>query len=94
MFAQKIKLKISAKKIAYWSYAAIIAFFALTVFFSYTFLNDNFYRIITGEKYYQLSTIPAGSQDRINLNSFNEVIKNIDKKTASATRETVNNPFN
>lgn len=93
MIAQKIKLKLSAKKITYWSYAAIAVAFALASFFSYKFLRDNFYKVITGEKYNEILITSTDNQERLNIYSFNEVIKNINIKTAPVVRETVNNPF-
>lgn len=91
MFTQ-IKLKLSAKKIAFWSYLAIMAVFTAIAYFSYSFFLKNVYNIITGET--AAAQEIADKQASINIRLFNDVIKKIDEKTAaSSTRENIKNPF-
>lgn len=93
MFTQ-IKLKLSTKKIAFWSYIVITAVFAVIFYFSYAFLMENAYRVITGEKISSPGKEAVEKQDEINITLFNDVIKKINEKTTSSTtRENIENPF-
>lgn len=94
MFTQ-IKLKLSSKKISFWSYLVIIPIFAIIFYLSYKFLMENVYYILISENIGDTEEQEtAVKQDRININLFNDVIKKINEKTSNArTYEIINNPF-
>jgi len=88
----KFKVKITPKKISFWSYFLIIM--ASISIFSHLslFLYENFYQAITQSKEILILREKVAIRS-INIKKFNDVMEKIKQKTASREIEQINNPF-
>lgn len=92
---KKIKIKITSKKIVSWSYLAIILACIFIFYSIFQFLNKNIYQAIIQSEDVSASEIITTSETfKININKFNDIIKEINKKTAPREIDEPDNPFN
>lgn len=91
---KKIKIKITVKKIVSWSYFAIILACIFIFYNVYQFLNKNIYQTVIQPGGVSASeTITANETVKININKFNDIVEEINKKTAPREASALNNPF-
>lgn len=82
------------KKIVSWSYFAIILACLFIFYNIYQFLNKNIYQVVIRPGGISaLETATANETIKINVSKFNDIVKEINKKTAPREAGTLNNPF-
>lgn len=91
---KKIKIKITLKKIVSWSYFAIILACLFLFYNICQFLNKNIYQTVIQPGGISASeTTTANETIKINVSKFNDIVKEINKKTAPREANGPDNPF-
>ncbi|MBU4455439.1 hypothetical protein KJ586_02930, partial [Patescibacteria group bacterium] len=80
---KKIKIKITVKKIVSWSYFAIILACLFLFYNICQFFNKNIYQTVIQPEDVSASEITTANETiKININKFNDIVEEINKKTA------------
>jgi hypothetical protein len=88
------KIKITLKKIVSWSYFAIILACLFLFYNICQFFNKNIYQtVIQPEDVSASETTTANETIKININKFNDIVEEINKKTAPREANGPDNPF-
>lgn len=89
----KLKIKISYKKIVHWIYFFILFSCAAVLYFLYQFLYTNLYQTVTSPNAAEAQSIDSEDKS-VNITAFDKTIEKIKQKTDRRKIENINSPFN
>lgn len=88
----QIKIKLNLQKLNLYFYIALAIITLSALFFVSTFLYNNFYQVITQSDVI-ISLQGKVAQETVDMDKFNLIIKNIDKKTITHQLNDIKHSF-
>lgn len=89
---KKINLKISSKKIIFYTYTLLFLFIVISLCATSLFLYDNFFQSLSqSDEVINLSRKIAF--ETIDVTKFDQLITKLEKKASTSTSSNLNNPF-
>jgi hypothetical protein len=94
MQKNKLKIKVTPKRIVFWFYFLIIIIIVTIIWFLSLFLYKNLYQVVTQSKEILILQEKV-SIESINIKSFERIMENINNKiNPNNTIKNFKNPFN
>lgn len=87
----KLKIKFTYKNIIHYFYILIILVNLITLFFLSSFIKKYIYFTIAPEK--ELSTAQGRTSEDINMNKFENIVEQLEKKSLPNNVDNINNIF-